>query len=104
MSPVCGLIFSDGTEGYVNLKGTVMDYYDPLKRPATEPEILAEIAKNGWKLDHGYSSPLGLISISKVADNWRPSGWTTNIANKLNEFGHECIQAHRIITALNLVK
>jgi len=72
------------------------------KIAATEAEILAEIEKHGWKVDHGYSSPLGFISISKVANTWRPSGWNTNISERLLEFGNECIQAHRIITALNL--
>lgn len=55
-------------------------------QPATEAEVLSEAVKHGWEKEYGYKSPLGYISISKPSSEWRPSGWTTNIADKLNFF------------------
>lgn len=74
-------------------------------RPATEQEILDHIQQHGWEVDYfkHLRSKHG-IWIAKT-DHWFVNGGVDITSHTdLSIFGNECIQAHRIITALNLAK
>jgi hypothetical protein len=106
ISPKGALIISNGN-GWEQIDGSdyLMIGVKP-KRPATEAEILAEIAKRGWVKDSWgcYVSPLGyleLIPEQPWAFNQKksPATW-----DALALCGKEQIQVSIIGNALNLTK
>ena len=102
-----GFVVEQDVLGYrvVNLNGTHSTHIADDSRPATEAEMLAEAVKHGWELDvfNHLRSKHG-IWIAKT-DHWFVNGGVDITAHKnLNDFGQECITAHRLITALNLAK
>jgi len=107
INPNGALIISNGN-GWEQIDGSdyLMIGVKP-KRPATEDEILSEIQKQGWNKskynDWQYYSPKKHIVLSEV-DKWQPSIKREPLSDQYAVFGNECIQAHRIITALNLAK
>jgi hypothetical protein len=74
------------------------------KRPATEAEILAEIQKHGWKQKTSkwlYASPSGQLELMNN-DGWQPIIYRQPLPDQFEFFGNQCIQAARILKALNL--
>jgi hypothetical protein len=88
----------------VNLADSHYTIISDDSRPATEAEILAEIQKHGWKQSNSkwlYASPSGQLELMNN-DSWQPIIKRQPLPDQFEFFGNECIQAARIITALNL--
>jgi hypothetical protein len=95
-----------GIYGFKPLLGNneTFDKHESSLRPATEAEILAEIQKHGWKEKTSkwlYASPSGQLELMDN-DSWQPIIHRSPLPDQFEFFGNECIQAARIITALNL--
>jgi hypothetical protein len=93
----------------VNLLGTHVTHIGDDSKPATEVEILAEIEKHGWLKDTNAEQEW--YSASKEFDLYigKIDRWSFDFENQpfITEenclaVGNKLIQAHRIITALNL--
>lgn len=79
------------------------------RRPATQSEILAEAVKHGWDLNTQKVSLLSpkrhMVIVAEVV--WTlPTGFLMEKPKTFNlkEYCEEGLVAHRLITALNLVK
>ena len=82
----------------------IFDKHESEIRPATEAEILAEIQKHGWKQSNStwlYTSPTEHLELMNN-DGWQPIIKRQPLPDQFEFFGNDCIQASRIITALNL--
>jgi hypothetical protein len=94
-----------GIYGFKPLLGNneTFDKHESSLRPATAAEILAEIQKHGWEKDewHIYSSPLDYFELRNKI-NWEWISFPPTIQANLKEYCEEGLQAHTIITALNL--
>jgi len=89
----------------VNLADSHYAIISGSSRPATEAEILAEIAKHEWELtDIEYITGKHINLIKTVRKGWVYGGGNSISTENLKELCEEGIVAHRIITALNLAK
>lgn len=113
-----GLLFVTGQSKWENemeaedIKGNyqtlcLLQTDETSSRPATEEEILAECAKNGWGVsDNRYLASPKLHIRIKRCPMWYVATWEMNTPNTktLKEYCEEGLQAYRIISALNLAK
>jgi hypothetical protein len=92
----------------VNLKGSHVTHIGDDSKPATEGEILAEIQKHRWVKkwynDKEYYGCSKMVSIyySEFSQKWK--GVHKPDTDNYYTLGNECLQAQKIITALNLAK
>ena len=91
----------------INIAGHNHWFHPKDTRPSTEAEILAEAVKHGWNNKAGdtwFNSPSKKVSIT---ESFNKTKWDIVHSSNVEDyyaFGQECITAHRLITALNLVK
>jgi len=103
---VINAIHPQGMYGFKPLLGSAMlfDKHESEIRPATEAEILAEIAKHGWELtDIEYITGKHINLIKTVRKGWVYGGGNSISTENLKELCEDGLVAHTIITALNLV-